>query len=96
MAEILPGTHVCIPIGSREVIFNMASSRRDLARRLLRAFYTDQELIKSGFLNKLPNSDVIIPAIIGKMFSSVLFILHNSIQVLLLMEPNLLPLGVQW
>ena len=66
MIEILLGLGVCIPFDLRELIFNMATGRKGLARRLPRAFYKETDLIRSGYLNQL--SDVIIPVIIGKMF----------------------------
>ena len=63
--EILPGAGVSISCSQRELIFNMANGRKDLARRLTRAFYIEKDLARSGFLNKLKDSDQIIPAIIA-------------------------------
>ena len=67
MVEILPGTGVCIPCSQKELIFNMANGRKDLARGLMRAFYMEKDLARSGFLNNLKDSNHIIPAIIGKI-----------------------------
>ena len=63
--EIGPGTTVSIPCSQRELIFNMANDKKDLARRLTRAFYMEKDVTRAGFLNKLKDSDQIIPAIIA-------------------------------
>ena len=66
MWEILAGTGACIPVPAREMAFNMAASRVDLARRLFRVFYSEEDMALARSLYQLPDSAIILPAIIGK------------------------------
>ncbi|CAG2223258.1 unnamed protein product [Mytilus edulis] len=64
MIEICPKTFCFIPIKTKAIIFGAVSSRGELAARLLRAFYTEEELRDAKSLGNLRNGAVIISAII--------------------------------
>ncbi|XP_071139859.1 uncharacterized protein [Mytilus edulis] len=65
MIEICPKTFCFIPIKTKAIIFGAVISRGELAARLLRAFYTEEELRDAKSLGNLRNGAVIISAIIA-------------------------------
>ncbi|VDI10031.1 Hypothetical predicted protein [Mytilus galloprovincialis] len=70
MIEICPKTFCFIPIKTKAMIFGAVSSRGELAARLLRAFYTEEELRDAKSLGNLRNGAVIISAIIELITSA--------------------------
>ena len=74
MVEICPGSGVCVPVQTREIVFSVAKNRRNLVTKLLRVFYSDDQLIKAGNVESLPLSEEIVGAIIGKSESVINFI----------------------
>ena len=66
MIEICPGTGVCIPVQTKEVIFSTVNNRKALVNKLIRAFFSYEDMMGVGSLEELPNSNKIIGAILGK------------------------------
>ena len=65
MIEICPGTGVSIPVQTK-VVFSTANNRKSLVIKLLRAFFSFEDMMGVGSLEELPNSNKIIGAILGK------------------------------